>query len=150
MTMSNETKEPTHTPLYLGMIPEAAVCERHGEMRRWHIPVFVHKEHVYAVLDRAALYQCPECCIDLIALAGDPNMDPDQTRTVLRRQYVETHWDDVIEHLVVDLGPGCIETRDEGIVVLPDDAEEAVISEYLLDRDDCGFDERPDSERMAS
>lgn len=129
-----KTTESTHTPLYFGVSVDT-VCARHGEMERKHTPLIERDERIYVPRDGVALYACPECCLDLFAIAGDPNPDPERTTTLLWKRYVEDDWD-VINRLFVDLGPGRIETRDGNAAVLLDDTDQAAIPAYLLDCDD--------------
>lgn len=125
-TMTEKSAEPTHTPLYLGT-PKDAVCTRHGEMVRKHTPLITINEHVYTTREGTALYACPECCIDLFAIAGEPNIDPKQALTHLWKQYLRDDWSVVSDHLFVDLGPGGVVPRDGRATVLfdeePDEAD---------------------------
>lgn len=127
--MTETGTEPTHTPLYLGMVSEDADCARHGEMERKHSPLVERDERIYATRKGVALYMCPECCIDLLALAGEPNMDPEQAMTRLWEQYLRDDWGGNIERLFIDLGAGGIRTRNERTVVLSENGPTGMNSE---------------------
>lgn len=101
--MTTKNTEPTHTPLFLGLDSEDALCDRHGEMERKHRPLIERNGQIYVAREKVALYVCPECCIDLFALAGESNMDPERALTRLWKQYLTDEWNGVIEHLFMDL-----------------------------------------------
>ncbi|HET7322827.1 MAG TPA: hypothetical protein VFJ06_00670 [Halococcus sp.] len=89
--MADGTGESTHTPLYLGS-EAAADCARHGEMVCQYVPVVVVAGRVRAARNGVALYACPECCIDLFAIAGEPNTDPERAIRFFWKRYVEDDW----------------------------------------------------------
>lgn len=115
--MAKETSNPTHTPLFLGLNPGDAVCGRHGGMERNHSPVVEVDERRYAARDGVALYACPECCIDLFALAGEPNVDPNRAATLLWKQYLRDDWAGNIERLFVEIGANRAGTQGRRTVV---------------------------------
>lgn len=131
--MTETNTEPTHTPLYLG-IPKNAVCGRHGEMVRQSPPLLVVDGRVHTALEGVALYGCPECCLDLFAIAGESTMDSERALTTLWKQYLADDWA-TLEHLFVDLGPGWIVPRDGRATVLFDEKpDETVIPEEFHSR----------------
>ena len=78
-------------------------------MERKHRPLIEKEKRIYAPRDGIALYACPECCIDLFALAGEPNVDPEWALRILWKRYVETDWK-LISRLFVDLGSSRVES----------------------------------------
>lgn len=133
---SNETKKPTHTPLFLGSTSEDAVCDRHGEMERTREPLIEIDGRVHAARNGVTLCRCPECCIDLLALAGEPNAGPERATAFLWERYLQDDWEGTIERFFVDLGPGSVEATNERSVVLLDDAETATIPKHLRESED--------------
>ena len=50
------------------------------------------------------LFACPECCIDLFAVAGEPTIDPERATRRLWEQYIEDDWA-TLEALFVGVRP---------------------------------------------
>lgn len=116
--MVDESENPAHTPLYLGVNPADAVCERHGEMIRQGPTVVGRDGHVYATREGVFLFACPECCVDLLVTVGEPNAGSDRAIAFVWDRQLERDWD-ALEASFIDLGTGHLETR-KGAIVLAD------------------------------
>lgn len=114
--MSSAAATPTHTPLFVGRAADAD-CPRHGEMKRHDLRFVVRDSIVYGIQDESDLYYCPECCLDLFALAGDANPDPDVAMLLLWDRYLGDAWARALQPLFVELGPGTLTRHGTRVVV---------------------------------
>lgn len=82
-----------------------------------HGPVVVSRDgQVYATREGVSLFACPECCIDLLALAGDANADTERAIALMWNRRLDRDWN-ALEALFTDLGSGHVETRASTVVL---------------------------------
>lgn len=130
-------KTPTHHPVYLGTNPDEAVCGRHGEME-FRTPILKKGGNIFAALDGVKLYECPECCLDILAKAGEPGASPERAMKMILIQFIKDDWETHLRKLFVDLGSGEMDEGPDGRrgVFFHEDPEKGKIPDYLLERGD--------------
>lgn len=102
-----------HHPIYIGTNPDEAVCHHHGEMCE-RKPVVKKGEHIHAAIDDVHLYECPECCLEAAAGAGKTDPGREESMRLMMVKIITDDWDDNLEKLFVDLGPGRMESGPDG------------------------------------
>ncbi|QLG62033.1 hypothetical protein [Halorarum salinum] len=104
--LPDDLADSDYHPFYLGTNEEEGECVHHGPMEERNL-VVKNGGHIHAVQDEAALYFCPECCVQLVYDRTGRDVGQGEAVQIMSGRLRES-WDE-IKSLFVDLGPGNID-----------------------------------------